>query len=57
MTLALNGLSQNSFLSIKEKKEIIDWYKTYFNDKMDIIKEALEAERQEASFRESIENK
>ena len=57
MALVLNGLSQNSFLSIKEKKEIIDWYKTYFNDRIDIIKEALEAEKLEESYRESIENK
>jgi len=45
MTLALNGISQNSFLSISEKKEIIEWYINYFNDKLDLIKEALEAER------------
>jgi small subunit ribosomal protein S31 len=45
MTLALNGISQNSFLSLSEKKEIIEWYKDYFNDKLDIIKEALEAEK------------
>ena len=45
MILALNGLSQNSFLTINEKRDIINWYKEYFNEKLDIIKEALEAEK------------
>ncbi len=44
MTLALNGISQNSFLNLQEKKEIIEWYKNYFNDKLDLIKESLQAD-------------
>ena len=47
MTLVLNGLSKNSFLSVDEKKEIVRWYKSYFEEKLDIIKEALEIERSE----------
>ena len=31
MTLALNGISQNSFLSIQEKKEIIKWPLYFFS--------------------------
>ncbi|CAF0818332.1 unnamed protein product, partial [Brachionus calyciflorus] len=52
MMLVLNGISLNSFLTIQEKKDIINWYKTYFTEKLDIINEALEAERLEASYRE-----
>ncbi|CAF0818353.1 unnamed protein product [Brachionus calyciflorus] len=44
MTLALNGLSQNGHLTLNEKKEIINWYKSYFDEKLDIIKEALDTE-------------
>jgi hypothetical protein len=44
MALALNGISQNSFLNIQEKKEIIEWYKNYFNEKLDIIQESLYAD-------------
>ena len=47
MTLVLNGLSKNSYISVEEKKEIIGWYKNYFNEKLDIIKEAQELERME----------
>ena len=50
MALVLNGLSQNSYLSLSEKKEIIFWYKDYFNAHMDIINESLNAERLESDF-------
>ena len=52
MTLVLNGLSKNSFMSVDEKKEIIRWYKDYFNEKLDIIKESQELEKME---REGLE--
>ena len=52
MVLALNGLSQNSFLSLNEKKEIIDWYIKYFKEKEELIKEALESEKKELSFKQ-----
>jgi small subunit ribosomal protein S31 len=52
MVLALNGLSQNSFLSLNEKKEIIDWYIKYFKEKEELIKEALESEKTELSFKQ-----
>jgi hypothetical protein len=54
MTLALNGLSQNNFLSLNEKKEIIQWYKNYFNEKQDLIKEALLNEEKEAEYRQNL---
>jgi small subunit ribosomal protein S31 len=48
MVLALNGLSQNSFLSLNEKKEIIDWYIKYFKENEELIKKALESENEKA---------
>jgi len=57
MTLALNGLSQNSFLSLNEKKEIIQWYKNYFSEKQDLIKEALENEAKETEYKNKLLNK
>ena len=56
MTLAINGLSHNGFITLKEKLEIIDWYLNFFTEKLDLIKEALEAERREREFRESLLN-
>ena len=61
MTLALNGISQNSFLNLQEKKEIIEWYKNYFNDKLDLIKESLQADviedhRKETNVNNNIRN-
>ena len=47
MSIVLNGLSKNSYLSVAEKREVIDWYKNYFTDKLDIINEALHAEKLE----------
>jgi len=44
----LNGLSQNSFLSLNEKKEIIDWYIKYFKENEELIKKALESENEKA---------
>ena len=50
MTLVLNGISHNSFLNFNEKMEIIEWYKNYFDEKLDLINEALEAERLEKEY-------
>ena len=55
MTLVLNGISQNSFLTVKEKHEIIEWYRNYFEEKKDIINEALEAERMEAVYSQATQ--
>ena len=54
MILALNGLSQNSHLSLNEKKEIIKWYKDFFSDKKDLIVTALENEKKEADYKQQI---
>ena len=44
MKLVLNGLSQNSFITLDEKVEIIQWYKSYFSQNEEAIREALKAE-------------
>jgi hypothetical protein len=55
MVLALNGLSKNSFLSVGEKRAVVEWYKTYFKEKEELIVEALQAERLENEYRENLE--
>ncbi len=62
MTLVLNGISQNSFLNLKEKKEIIEWYYNYFNDKLDLINESLQTElmqdrKDASSFSSNVNNR
>ena len=57
MTLVLNGLSKNSFISLTEKKDIISWYKNYFNEKEDLIQEALESEKLEYEYRKNLASK
>ncbi|KAK7822975.1 hypothetical protein U0070_025792 [Myodes glareolus] len=39
MELVTNGLSKNPYLSVKQKVEHIEWFKNYFNEKRDILKE------------------
>lgn len=39
MELVTNGLSKNPYLSVKQKVEHIEWFKNYFNEKKDILKE------------------
>ncbi|XP_052607772.1 28S ribosomal protein S31, mitochondrial [Peromyscus californicus insignis] len=39
MELVTNGLSKNPYLSVKQKVEHIEWFRSYFNDKRDILKE------------------
>jgi len=55
MTLVLNGLSKNGFLSVEEKRKIIYWYRDYFNEKSSLIKEALAAESAEQEYRFALE--
>jgi hypothetical protein len=50
MEYALNGISLNSHLSIKEKNDIIQWYKDYFNEKIDLIRDAIKEEELEATY-------
>ncbi|KAL6038982.1 hypothetical protein STEG23_007112 [Scotinomys teguina] len=39
MELVTNGLSKNPYLSVKQKVEHIEWFRSYFNEKRDILKE------------------
>ncbi|KAL1772949.1 28S ribosomal protein S31, mitochondrial [Sigmodon hispidus] len=39
MELVTSGLSKNPYLSVKQKVEHIEWFRNYFNEKMDILKE------------------
>jgi small subunit ribosomal protein S31 len=40
MELVTCGLSKNPYLSVKQKVEHIEWFRNYFNEKRDIIKES-----------------
>ena len=40
MELVVAGLSRNHHLSVRQKTEHIDWYRTYFQEKEDVLKEA-----------------
>nr|KAF6374603.1 mitochondrial ribosomal protein S31 [Pipistrellus kuhlii] len=40
MELVTCGLSKNPYLSVKQKVEHIEWFKNYFNEKKDILKES-----------------
>ncbi|XP_008055725.1 28S ribosomal protein S31, mitochondrial-like [Carlito syrichta] len=39
MELVTCGLSRNSYLSVKQKVEHIEWFRNYFDEKKDILKE------------------
>ncbi|XP_047728302.1 28S ribosomal protein S31, mitochondrial isoform X1 [Prionailurus viverrinus] len=40
MELVTCGLSKNPYLSVKQKVEHIEWFRNYFNEKQDILKES-----------------
>ena len=40
MELMTCGLSKNPYLSVKQKVEHIEWFRNYFNEKRDILKES-----------------
>ncbi|KAM9192706.1 small ribosomal subunit protein mS31 [Dugong dugon] len=40
MELVTCGLSKNPYLSVKQKIEHIEWFRNYFNEKKDILKES-----------------
>ena len=41
MELVVLGLSQNPYLSVKEKHAHIDWFKDYFNNKQSVLLDVL----------------
>ncbi|XP_029792692.1 28S ribosomal protein S31, mitochondrial [Suricata suricatta] len=40
MELVTCGLSKNPYLSVKQKVEHIEWFRNYFNEKQDILRES-----------------
>ncbi|XP_041055292.1 28S ribosomal protein S31, mitochondrial [Carcharodon carcharias] len=40
MELVVNGLSKNPYLTVQQKIEHIDWFRQYFHEKEDILKES-----------------
>ncbi|XP_077360851.1 small ribosomal subunit protein mS31 [Festucalex cinctus] len=40
MELVVTGLSRNPYLTVQEKKDHISWFRDYFNQKQDVLKEA-----------------
>ncbi|XP_019605035.2 small ribosomal subunit protein mS31 [Rhinolophus sinicus] len=40
MELVTCGLSKNPYLSVKQKVEHIEWFRNYFNEKQDILKQS-----------------
>lgn len=40
MELVVAGLSRNPYLTVQQKKEHISWFKDYFNQKEEVLKEA-----------------
>jgi hypothetical protein len=43
MEIVLNGLSLNSYMTLGEKREIIEWYRKYFDENLQTIRDALDA--------------
>lgn len=39
MELVCVGLSKNPYMSVQHKKEHIEWFQNYFNDKKQLLKE------------------
>ncbi|XP_077448612.1 small ribosomal subunit protein mS31 [Stigmatopora argus] len=40
MELVVTGLSRNPYLTVQDKREHISWFRDYFNQKQDVLKEA-----------------
>lgn len=40
MELVITGLAKNHHLTVQQKKEHIDWFRDYFRQKEDVLKEA-----------------
>lgn len=39
MEIMLLGLSKNPYLTVERKKAYIDWFRTYFGEKEDILRQ------------------
>uniref|UniRef100_A0A8D0HKF0 Small ribosomal subunit protein mS31 n=1 Tax=Sphenodon punctatus TaxID=8508 RepID=A0A8D0HKF0_SPHPU len=55
MELVTCGLSKNPYLTIKEKVEHIDWFRNYFQEKVELLKE-IEGRKKEIEAELEMEN-
>lgn len=44
MELVCIGLSKNPYLSVQQKRDHIEWYRNYFEEKRDILKRVIETQ-------------
>ncbi|KAH0621923.1 hypothetical protein JD844_023671 [Phrynosoma platyrhinos] len=54
MELVTCGLSKNPYLSVKEKVEHIEWFRDYFKEKEELLKEIEAHEKEMLIQRENI---
>lgn len=45
MELVCIGLSKNPFYTVQQKREHIEWYRNYFEEKKDILQRVIETNR------------
>ena len=53
MELVAAGLSQNPYLSVREKHAHIDWYRQFFQDKQKLVDELVEAATEQKAVEQS----
>ncbi len=53
MEIVLNGLSLNSYMTLDEKREIIEWYRKFFDENVQTIRDAIKAEEYTSSLENS----
>ena len=46
MELVCIGLSKNPYLSVQQKREHIEWYRNYFEEKRNILQRVIDANAQ-----------
>lgn len=49
MELVCIGLSKNPYLSVQQKREHIEWYRNYFEEKRDILQRVIDENKKAAS--------
>lgn len=52
MELICIGLSKNPYLSVQQKREHIEWYRNYFDEKRDILQRVIDANAQQTNVTE-----
>lgn len=52
MELVCIGLSKNPYLSVQQKREHIEWYRNYFDEKRDILQRVIDANAQQTNVTE-----